>query len=224
MWCSPRERRLLFLHSNLSPVMEGILRRLVLVSPPNHAFPSVSRTLLISIAVGRETSGPSIEGPFYRAVRLCRALETENKEKGRKNRKKKRKKWENCRNFVHFLCNSVFLVSIYTIQITLFVMQPGSFLHWRTTKGLTPATALRPWLSVFLPTDVRLYFPLSTFTARCPRLLLDRRKNGQKGKHFLGWIRHQQRSVTKAVAIRRVSAIPIRMTLEIGHRTSDIGH
>ena len=30
-----------------------------------------------TIAVGSGPSGPSIEGPFCRAVRLCRALETE---------------------------------------------------------------------------------------------------------------------------------------------------
>ena len=43
----------------------------------------------MSIAVGRRPSGPSIEGPFCRAVRLCHALETE------KQRKKVQKKKEN---------------------------------------------------------------------------------------------------------------------------------
>ena len=62
--------------------------------------------------------------------------------------KKKRKKCENPRDLAHFLYNSVFLVLIYTIQRALFVMQPGSVVHWRTTEGLTPATALRQWLLV----------------------------------------------------------------------------
>ena len=61
-----------------------------------------------------------------------------------KREKEMRKKKENCRDFVYFLCTSVFLVSIYTFQIALFVMQPGSVVHWRTTEGLTPVTALRP--------------------------------------------------------------------------------
>ena len=38
---------------------------------------------------------------------------------------------------------SVYLVLIYTIQTALFVVQPGSVVHWRTSEGLTPATALR---------------------------------------------------------------------------------
>ena len=56
------------------------------------------------IAVGGGPSGPSIEGPFCRAVHLCRALgdrkiekkskkKQKNNEKRRKNWKKKRKKW-----------------------------------------------------------------------------------------------------------------------------------
>ena len=57
-----------------------------------------------TIAVGGGPSGPSIEGPFCRAVHLCRALgdrkiekkskkKQKNNEKRRKNWKKKRKKW-----------------------------------------------------------------------------------------------------------------------------------
>ena len=34
------------------------------------------------------------------------------------------------------------------IQTALFVMQPSSVVHWRTTEGLTPATAL--WWCLFL--------------------------------------------------------------------------
>ncbi len=68
------------------------------------SIPNISpHTITITIAVGHGPSGPSIEGPFCRAVRLCRTLETEkyrkkvkkkkeNEEKGRRNRKKKRKK------------------------------------------------------------------------------------------------------------------------------------
>ena len=74
----------------------------------------------------------------------------ENKEKGRKYRKKKRKKWENCRDLVLFLCNSIFSVLIYTIQTTLFVMQLGSVVHWRTIEGPTPATALRRWFRYWI--------------------------------------------------------------------------
>ena len=53
------------------------------------------------IGVGREPSGPSIEGPFCRAVHLCYALRDrkikkkkskKGKERKRKNRKKQRKK------------------------------------------------------------------------------------------------------------------------------------
>ncbi len=53
------------------------------------------------IGVGRGPSGPSIEGPFCRAVHLCRALgdkkkrekiKKSDKEKGKEKRKKKRKK------------------------------------------------------------------------------------------------------------------------------------
>ena len=56
---------------------------------------------------------------------------------------KRRERSEKIRDLVHFLCNSVFLVSIYTIQTALFVMQQGSVVHWRTSEGLTLATALR---------------------------------------------------------------------------------
>ena len=56
---------------------------------------------------------------------------------------------ENCRDLIHFLCNSIFLVSIYTIQTALFVVQLGSVVHWRTTEGLTPVTALRQWAQVW---------------------------------------------------------------------------
>ena len=52
-------------------------------------------------------------------------------------------------DLVHFLCTSVFLVSIYTIQIALFVVQPGSVVHWRTSDGLPPATALRRWTVMY---------------------------------------------------------------------------
>ena len=33
--------------------------------------------------------------------------------------------------------------TLYTVQIALFVVQPGSVVHWRTTEGLKPANALR---------------------------------------------------------------------------------
>ena len=59
---------------------------------------------VVTIDVGGGPSGPSIEGPFCRAVHLCRALgdrkiekkskkKQKNNEKRRKNWKKKRKKW-----------------------------------------------------------------------------------------------------------------------------------
>ena len=51
-------------------------------------------------------SGPSIEGPFCRAVHLCRALGD------RKIEKESKKKKENCRDCVYFLCTSVFLDTI----------------------------------------------------------------------------------------------------------------
>ena len=40
-----------------------------------------------------------------------------------------------------------FLVSFYTLQTVLFVVQPGYVVHWRAAEGLTPATALRRWFS-----------------------------------------------------------------------------
>ena len=49
------------------------------------------------------------------------------------------------RDIAYFLCTSVFLVLIYTIQLALFVVQQGSVVQGRTTEGLTPATALRPY-------------------------------------------------------------------------------
>ena len=48
----------------------------------------VSSSIMI-IAVGRGPSGPSVEGPFCRAVKLCRALETENRKKKQKKKIKK---------------------------------------------------------------------------------------------------------------------------------------
>ena len=55
--------------------------------------------LMMIIAVGGGPSGPSIEGPFCRAVHLCRALgdrkiekkKKKNKEKKRKNRKRRKR-------------------------------------------------------------------------------------------------------------------------------------
>ena len=52
--------------------------------------------MAISIAVRGGPSGPSIEGPFCRAVHLCRALgdrkiEKKNKKKQKNNEKKKEK-------------------------------------------------------------------------------------------------------------------------------------
>ena len=58
-------------------------------------------------------------------------------------RERNEKKKENCRDFVYFLCTSVFLGSFYALQIALFVVQLGSVVHWRAAEGLTPATALR---------------------------------------------------------------------------------
>ena len=46
-------------------------------------------------------------------------------------------------DFVYFLCASVFLGSFYALQIVLFVVQPGSIVHWRAVEGLPPATGLR---------------------------------------------------------------------------------
>ena len=51
-------------------------------------------------------------------------------------------------DLVKFICTSVFLVSMYIIQIALFVVQPGSVVHWRTIEGLPPATSLRRCLSL----------------------------------------------------------------------------
>ena len=91
---------------------------------------------------------------FCRAVHFYCALgdrKTEKKSK-KKNLEKRRernlKKKEICRDLVYFLCISVFLVSIYAIQIALFDVQPGSVVHGRTNEGLIPATALRQWLGV----------------------------------------------------------------------------
>ena len=78
-------------------------------------------------------------------------LETEKQRKKakKKNLEKRRernlKKKEICRDLVYFLCISVFLVSIFTVKIVSFVVQPGSVVHGRTNEGLIPATALRPW-------------------------------------------------------------------------------
>ena len=54
-----------------------------------------------------------------------------------------KKKKENCRDFVYFLCTSVFLGSFYAFQIALLVVQLGSVVHWRPAEGLIPATVLR---------------------------------------------------------------------------------
>jgi len=74
------------------------------------------------IAVGRGPSGPSIEGPFCCAVRLCRALETKKKRKKVKNRKKIKKKEGKIEKKEKEMrkCSSVFLVSIYTIPTIFF--------------------------------------------------------------------------------------------------------
>ena len=61
-------------------------------------------------------------------------------------------------------CNSVFLVSIYTIQTTLFAVQPGSVVHWRTTEGLTPATALRQCLQT--PSFLKNFWLLELFSLK----------------------------------------------------------
>ena len=48
----------------------------------------------MNIAVGSGPSGPSIEGPFCRAVHLCRALEDRKMEKKREKKRKRIKKKE----------------------------------------------------------------------------------------------------------------------------------
>ena len=53
------------------------------------------------------------------------------------------RKEENFRDFVYFLCTSVFLGSFYALQIAFFVVQLGSVVQRRAAEGLTPATALR---------------------------------------------------------------------------------
>jgi len=109
------------------------------------------------IDVGGGPSGPSIEGPFCCTVHLCRTLGDRKIEKKSKKREKKIKKKEgkleirekemrkkeSCRDFVYFLCTSVFLWSFYALQIALLVVQLGSVVQWRAAEGLTPATALR---------------------------------------------------------------------------------
>ena len=78
-----------------------------------------------SIDVGRGPLGPSIEGPFCRTVHLCRTVgvrkieKKKNKKEEKKVKKKEgnieirekemSKKKENCKDFVYFLCTSVFL-------------------------------------------------------------------------------------------------------------------
>ena len=59
--------------------------------------------------------------------------------KTRKKREINEEKKKNCRD----LYTSVFLGSVYALQIGLFVVQLGSVVYWRAAEGLTPATALR---------------------------------------------------------------------------------
>ena len=52
-------------------------------------LPVLSKYIHLAIAVGSGPSGPSIEGPFCRAVHLCRALEDRKMEKKRKKKERK---------------------------------------------------------------------------------------------------------------------------------------
>ena len=87
------------------------------------------------IGVGREPSGPSIEGPFCHAVHLFRALgdrknkdkqkKKEIEEKGRKDRKKKRKKREKKRKLQRF---SLFSMHFCLFCVNLYYAE-SSFRH-----------------------------------------------------------------------------------------------
>ena len=127
---------------------------------------------ITAIGVGCGPSGPSIEGPFYFTVHLCRALgdrkiekkskkKQKNKEKRRKNRKKKRKKWEkkeNCRDFVYFLCTSVFLGSFYYLgNKYIFKIRISSFMICKSTNYASQ------WLLIFCVTSLGINDGLHSF-------------------------------------------------------------